>query len=88
MLLIQAPDLSMHVCSLLELGRHPPEDAGSVKEAILLISSLRPSEADLEPLAASNIFHVRLANWESAMDEQGSQLLYQRSKSVCRNLQN
>jgi hypothetical protein len=62
MLLVQSPDLSMHVSSLVELGRHPPEDARSVQEAILLVSSLNPTEADLETLSACNIFHVRLAS--------------------------
>jgi hypothetical protein len=62
MLLVQAPDLSMHVSSLLELGRRPPEDAHLVKITIQLVSSLGPTEVDLEPLSGSNIFHVRLAN--------------------------
>jgi hypothetical protein len=52
----------MHVRALAELGRRPAGDPTRFKESILLISSLNPTEADLAPLSASNIFHVRLAN--------------------------
>lgn len=62
MLSVQSPDLSMHVRALVGLGRRPPEDPTRVKEAVFLISSLNPTEADLQALSASNIFHVRLAN--------------------------
>jgi hypothetical protein len=62
MLGVESPDMSMHVQALLELGRPTRRDAARIKEAILLISSLEPTEADLIPLSSSNIFHVRGTN--------------------------
>jgi hypothetical protein len=62
MLRVKAPDMSMHVQALAKLGQSETRDPARIKEAILLISSLIPTEADLHPLSASNIFHVRLAN--------------------------
>ena len=59
---VQSPDLSMHVRALVELSRRPSEEATRIKDAIMLISSLNPTHADLESLSACNIFHVRLAN--------------------------
>lgn len=65
MLSVQSPDLSMHVRALAELSRHPLvglEYSARIKEAIFLISSLNPTENDLQPLSSSNIFRVCLAN--------------------------
>jgi len=58
---VPKPNLKMHVQGLKELANGQPR-AAQLKNMMMLISSMDPSEEDLSDLRMSNIFPVKLPN--------------------------